>query len=142
MPINKDCWASRKRLVKLLGEVGAARMLELFGGVRIFAPVPGSAAFQRFSAKLGDEKIAQKLCTEFQGWRVGLPRRSVRLSDQIVKLHCEQLGPAEISRRLRCAERYVYLVLSRRRFSRSSGRALAASGGIPLYSIRTDRKQG
>jgi hypothetical protein len=52
-------------------------------------------------------------CAEFSGLVVELPARLVPLDEQILKLRREMLTPTEISRRLGCAERYVYLVLSR-----------------------------
>jgi hypothetical protein len=104
---------SREALVKLLGDAGAARLLKVFGGVRMLTPGgPESPSFARFAAKLGEE-IARKFCAEFGKSEVSLPRRLVPLNEEIMRLHREMLAPAEISRRLHCTERYVYLVLSR-----------------------------
>ena len=113
MPINESSWVSRKALIKLLGEAGAARMVEVFGGGRFWAPRPDVPAFLRFADEIGDEEIARKFCAEFGDIRVSLPRRLVPLDEQIVRLRREMLAPAEIARRLNCAERYVYAVLAR-----------------------------
>ena len=113
MPINEDRWVSRARLVGLLGEAGAERIIAVFGGTRIFTPAPNSPGFERFTMKIGDEDIAQKFCTEFGDIRVNLPLRSVPLNERIIKLSREMVSAAEIARRLGCTERYVYSVLSR-----------------------------
>jgi hypothetical protein len=85
-------------------------VVEVFGGARFWAPPPDSPAFARFAEKLGEE-IARKFCAQFGDTQVSLPRRLVPLDEQIVKLRREMLAPAEIARRLHCAERYVYAVL-------------------------------
>ncbi len=103
---------SRKKLIKLLGEEGAIRLISAFGGRAFLTPSSGSEAFARFAAKLNDT-IAAKFCAEFADLLVELPARLVPFDEQIVRLRREMFTPTEISRRLGCAERYVYLVLSK-----------------------------
>lgn len=104
-------WVSREALIKLLGEAGAARVVEKLGGKRINLPALDAPGFAGLAAKLGEE-IARKFCTEF-GSQVTIPQRLVPLDEEIKRLGREQLTKAEIARRLHCAERYVYLVLAR-----------------------------
>ena len=111
MPI-KSCWISRKALIKLLGEVAAARVIEAFRGAKMLLPAPDAPGFARLAEKLGDE-VARKLCTKFGGAQIMLPLQLVPLNQEIIRLRREQLTPTEIARQLHCAERYVYLVLSR-----------------------------
>ncbi len=113
MPINESRWVSREALIKLLGEADAARVVEKLGGTRFYSPAPDAPAFLQFAAKIGDQGIARKFCSEFGGILVTLPRRLVPLDQQIVKLRREMVAPTEIARRLCCAERYVYAVLAR-----------------------------
>ena len=104
---------SRGTLIMLLGDVGAARLTKRFGGRRFYVPSPDSPSFSRFAAKIGDAEVARKFCAEYGGLSVTLPKRSIPLNEQIVRLHREMLSNGEIATRLNCTERYVYLVLSR-----------------------------
>jgi hypothetical protein len=113
MSIDGDGTVSRAALIKRLGEVDAARLIEIFGGRRFYAPAPDSPGFLRFAEKIGDAEIARKVCAEFGECSVTLPKRLVPLNEQIVRLNREQLAAGEIAARLGCTERYVYLVLSR-----------------------------
>lgn len=108
----KDRWVSREALIKMLGEAGAARVVEVFGGRKTFLPAPGDPGFPRIVAKLGEE-IAHKLCAEFGEASVTFPRQLVPFDEEIVKLNREMMTPTAIARRLGCSERYVYQVLSR-----------------------------
>jgi hypothetical protein len=104
-------YVSRDRLIELLGAQGAARVVDVFGGSRIYVPEPDTESFAPIAAKLGDE-TARKLCYEFGGLQVVLPARLVATRQEIVRLRAEGVRPAEIARRLGCAERYVYYVLA------------------------------
>ena len=110
----KPGWISREKLIKLLGEEGAGRLISVFGGGgRVLVPALGTDAFARFAAKLDDEIAADKFCAEFAGLLIQLPARLVPFDEQIVRLHRQMVTPTEIQRRLGCAARYVYWVLSR-----------------------------
>lgn len=114
MPINEDHWVSRKKLIGTVGEAGALRVIEIFGGARIWVPRIESKNFPPLAAKLGAE-TARKLCTEFGDMRVYIPRRlqsRCDIRDQILKLRGKLSAP-EISRQLGCSERYVYAILAR-----------------------------
>jgi hypothetical protein len=104
-------WVSREALIRTLGQADAARVVEVLGGERIYVPAAADPAFSRLAARLGEE-IARKVCAAFGG-RVTFPQRLVPLDEEIGRLRREMLTPVEIARHLHCAERYVYLVLSR-----------------------------
>jgi hypothetical protein len=104
---------SRRQLIAILGEGGAARVIEVFGGARIYVPQPGSPSFARLAQKLGAE-TARKLCAEFGDFCVTIPARLIATRDQILKLK-SSCTAAEIARRLGCSERYVYTVLASER---------------------------
>jgi hypothetical protein len=114
MAVNEtQGWVSRERLIELLGELGATRLIEVFGGARIFVPRPGSDSYAQVAAKLGGETAA-KFCAEFGDMRVTIPQRLIATRDQILKLKRTHSAP-EIARELRCSERYVYTVLASER---------------------------
>lgn len=105
-------WVSREALIRLLGEGGAARVVEVFGGKRIYLSAPHAPGFAGIASKIGEE-ITRALHKGTGGGWIELPRRLVPLVEQIVRLRQEMVTPADIARRLRCAERYVYFVLAR-----------------------------
>jgi hypothetical protein len=111
-PIDEGRHISRDALIELLSSSGEARLTQVFGGARVFTPAVYSPGFDRFAGKLGEE-IARKFCAEFGSLWVILPPHLVPLDAQIVKLHREQIDPAEIAGMLGCTKRYVDLVLSR-----------------------------
>jgi hypothetical protein len=115
MAVNEtQGWVSRERLIELLGEGGATRLIEVFGGARIFVPRPGSDSYAQVAAKLGAETAA-KFCREFGDVRVTIPQRLIATRDQILKLRTDKTSASEIARKLGCSERYVYTVLASER---------------------------
>lgn len=106
-------WASRERLIEILGEAGAARLIEVFGGSRFRAPKPEWDSFKPLAVKIGAE-TARKFCAEFGDTLVTIPMRLFATRDQILKL-CATHTPPEIARQLHCSERYVYTVLASQR---------------------------
>jgi len=109
-------YVAREKLIELLGEDAAARVVKVFGGRRIYVPAPTSTdSYGRFVARLGDLEIARKLCFEFGGTQIILPQKLAPLNEQIVKLKRESVPMDEIRRRLGCTESYIYYVLAKER---------------------------
>ncbi len=119
MSINENRWVSREQLIRLLGEAGAARIIEIFGGARIWVPSPdcskkSSRAFEQLEVKLGAE-IARKFSAAFGDVQVTIPRVLSAARIRILKLQAAGMSPREIAEQARCSERYVYTVLARGR---------------------------
>jgi hypothetical protein len=107
-------FVSRGKLIALLGEELAQRVIDIFGGARVWLPEPDSEGFRAVALKLGDEAAARKLCHDYGGNRIALPMRLLPIHEQIVRLaKDEKLGATAIARRLGCSDRQVYRALRR-----------------------------
>jgi hypothetical protein len=107
-------YPSRERLIELLGTDAAARVVEVFSGKRVYVPEPDTESYARIASRIGDE-IARKLCVEFGGTQILLPRRLVPINAKIIELSQQSFKPTEIAQRLCCTESYVYYVLAKER---------------------------
>ena len=98
-------------LVESIGRLAAEKLVDEFGGTRIYVPV---------SAQSGDEiacaiglEAASKLSRTFGGERFYMPllaRDSQRI-EEIRRMSAAGASTADIARRLRCTERWVYRVI-------------------------------
>jgi hypothetical protein len=108
-------FVSRELLTELFGADGAARVVKVFGGKRIYVPAPATEGYSNFAGRIGDEKIAHKVCVEFGGTQIALPKQLVPMNEQIIELDRGSVKPTEIAQRLSCTESYVYYVLREER---------------------------
>jgi len=103
-------FVSRKRLIDLLGAEAAARVVDVFGGRRVYMPAPDTDSYTAMVQRFGDT-IARKLCVEFGGTQVFFPQRLVGKRSEILALRAAKITPSEIARRTKATESYVYYVL-------------------------------
>ena len=108
-------YLSRERLIALVGEDAARRLVAERGGRYFRVPHPGSPECDLLAAVIGDACAAHRLAATLPGERVALPRRITGIAPQIQMLASQGLTAGEISRRLGCAVQYVWSILRARR---------------------------
>lgn len=102
--------ATTEALKELLGEEGARKLAQAFGGRRLYVPVsPG--AHHPITVAIGQE-LADKLADRFCHARFDMPMLPAT-RDEIRRLaKLDGWTRRRIARELRCTERWVYKVLS------------------------------
>lgn len=99
-------------LVALLGEDGARKLAEAFGGRRLSVPrQPGAA--HPITVAIGPEGAA-KLASTYHGHGIDVPMLHAR-RERISELDRAGLSRSEIARKVRVTERRVYQVLAEER---------------------------
>jgi len=103
-------YLSRAKLIDLLGAEAAQRLVAARGGGVVYVPAPESVAYAALAKTIGAD-AARKLCYEYGGLRVMLPRflRSV-LTERVEAMTRAGMSAAAIARELRCTQRHVVRV--------------------------------
>lgn len=109
--------------IELIGEKAAIRLIECFGGTRLYVPHfpgPDDALVQALGAE-----PARKLAQTFGGERVEVPKPPPRRV-QILALRAAGRSAESIARTLACTRRRVFQVLAEARRA-----AQAPAAGVP-----------
>jgi DNA-binding NarL/FixJ family response regulator len=101
--------ATAANLRRLLGEEGARRLVDAFGGRRLYVPkCPG--AHHPITVAVGQD-AADQLAAAFHGVAIDVPMLP-ETRTEIRRLDAEGLTRAAIARKLGVTERWVYMALA------------------------------
>ena len=107
-------------LIKVVGEAAAFRLIEVFGGARVYVPQVPEAG-DALATEIGME-AAVRLAQVYGGERLELPNPNSRRS-KIIELRRAGLSVDAIARQMGCTRRRVFQVLAEAR--PGAGKALA-----------------
>jgi hypothetical protein len=100
------------QVVKLIGAVAADKLIEHFGGRRLYIPLK-PAPRDQIPRSIG-MRAAMVMARAFGSERILVPAtcNQARRRARIFKMRANQISISHIARELRCTERYVYKVLA------------------------------
>ena len=101
------------QVVKIIGSVAADKLIEHFGGRRLYIPLK-PAPRDQIPRSIG-MRAALAMARVFGSERILVPAtcNQARRRARILRMRANQISISHIARELRCTERHVYKVLAR-----------------------------
>jgi len=97
-------------LTRIAGAEATAKLIDRFGGTRLYVPVAAKPESELVAAVGMDAAV--RLCRAFGGERIEVPRKHDVLRERILELGDRGLSRSAIALELKCTVRWVRHVLS------------------------------